>query len=90
MNFRRVVTALAVLAVFAAVASAQVINPTPINCTVSAASNANMRSEGTTEKTGDLLLTCTGGPTPTAGNLADRANIMVDFGVPVTSREVGS
>jgi hypothetical protein len=35
---------------------------------------------------GDILITCTGGPAPIAlGNPTDRANITVNFGVPVTS-----
>ena len=86
MNLRRVLTALAVLALFVGLASAQVVAPTPINCSVSAAA-PSLRSEGITEKPGDVLIACTGGPTPTAGNAADRATVTIDFGgVLITSR----
>jgi len=93
MNFRRVVTALAVLALFAGLACAHVTNPNPVSCTVSAASNPTIRSEGVAERVGDILITCTGGNVPnTTGaaaapfaNGADRVNITVNYGTTVTS-----
>lgn len=85
MNFRRVITALAVLALFAGLASAQIIVPQNVNCTASATSTPSIRSEGNAERVGDILLICSGGPTPTIGSAADRVTITVDLGVPVTS-----
>jgi len=87
MNFRRVLTALALVAVFTALASAQTITPTPITCTVSAATAPSVRSEGITEKLGDLLISCPSGPSVLDTTPADRAMISVNFGVPVTSRK---
>jgi len=42
MNFRRVVTALAVLTLFAGLASAQVLPPQTLTCTVAADRNPNL------------------------------------------------
>jgi len=39
-----------------------------------------------TELVGDIVLTCTGGPTPTVGAVIPTANITVSFGTNVTSR----
>ena len=92
MNLRRVLTALAVLALFVGLASAQVVTPVPINCSVSAAV-PNVRSQGVTEKPGDVILTCSGGPVPTPSTSVgvDRATISIDFaGVAITSRTSGS
>jgi hypothetical protein len=92
MNFRRWITALAVLTLFAGLASAQVLPPQQMNCVVSAASVPNVRTEGLAERVGDVLLTCTApsSVTPASnGVTADRATITVNFGVAVTSRGVG-
>src|ERR1035437_1362426 len=92
MNLRRVLTALAVLALFVGLASAQVVTPVPINCSVSAAV-PNVRSQGVTEKPGDVILTCSGGPVPTPSTSVgvDRATVSIDFaGVAITSRTSGS
>jgi hypothetical protein len=90
MNFRRWITALAVLALFAGFASAQVANSGAnsgsLSCTASVAVPPTMRSEGLTELAGDIVLTCQGGPTPVAGTQIGIANIMVSFGTNVTSR----
>lgn len=86
MNLRRWITALAVLAVFTAVAGAQVVSPTPISCSVSAVSTPTIRSEGLYEHVGDIWIICTGGPQPSATAPVDRATITVNYGVPVTSR----
>jgi len=88
MNFRRVVTALAVLALFAGLASAQVIQPQAITCSVAAAA-PTVRTEGLAERVGDIVLTCTGGPQPTANGAVDRATITVDYGAPITSKTDG-
>jgi hypothetical protein len=92
MNLRRVLTAFAVLALFVGLASAQVVVPTPINCSVSAAV-PTLRTQGVVERPGDVVITCTGGPTPVNGNplvvgsgATDRATIAISFsGVPITN-----
>lgn len=88
MNFRRVVTALAVLALFAGLASAQLSPPTTLSCTVSADTSPSIRAEGIAERVGDVKLTCTipVQSTPNTSVQADRANITVNYQVPVTSR----
>ena len=79
-DFRRVVTALAVMALmmgFASTASAQ-----PYACTAQAAETPLLRSEGVTELTGDILIRCTGVPT----QLDEVATITVFTNATVTSR----
>jgi hypothetical protein len=98
MNFRRWITALAVLALFAGLASAQVANSGAgtgaLACTASVAVPPTLRSEGLTEMAGDIVLTCTGGAAPGYGNIPaagsstpiPTANFTVSFGTNVTSR----
>src|SRR5664280_2179075 len=90
MNFRRWITALAVLALFAGFASAQVANSGAgsgaLQCAASVAVPPTLRSEGLTELVGDIVLTCTGGPLPVVGNPIQTANFIVSFGTNVTSR----
>jgi hypothetical protein len=93
MNFRRWITSFAVLALFAGFASAQVANSGAgsgaLQCAASVAVPPTLRSEGLTELVGDIVLTCTGGPTPniTPGlNVIPTANFTVSFGTNVTSR----
>ena len=90
MNFRRWITALAVLALFAGFASAQVANSGAgsgaLQCAASVAVPPVLRSEGLTELVGDIVLTCTGGPTPVVGSTVMTANITVSFATSVTSR----
>jgi hypothetical protein len=90
MNFRRWITALAVLALFAGFANAQILSSTagtgPFQCTASVAVPPVLRAEGLTELVGDIVLTCTGGATPTVGALLPTANVTVSFQSNVTSR----
>lgn len=91
MNFRRVFIALVVMALFAGLAGAQSTTKPAITCTVAAGNTLTPRAEGITEKVGDVTLTCgtwagTVGNTLVSGNAAQRFDITVDFGVPVTSR----
>ena len=92
MNFRRWITALAVLALFAGFASAQIANSNasqgPFQCSASVAVPPVLRAEGLTDLVGDIVLTCQGGGmvgagTPLANNTA---NITVSFNTNVTSR----
>lgn len=93
MNFRRWITALAVLAIFAGLASAQVnvgsAQTGPLQCTANVAVPPQLRAEGMTELIGDIVLTCTGGSALTAGNAIPTANITVSLGTNVTSRLLG-
>jgi len=80
-DFRRVVTALAVVVLL--MGFAQTVSAQPFTCTATAAVTPLLRSEGITELTGDIVLTCTGTPTAAAES---QANIQVFFNAPVTSR----
>jgi len=89
MNFRRVVIALAALVLFAGLAGAQVITPSPINCTVTA-TPSTIRAEASNDRVGDLVITCTGGNSPVLGSVSgvevDKGTLTVDLGVAVASR----
>jgi len=90
MNFRRTITAMALLAGCMGVASAQVFTGTPggpagpLFCVATAAVPPALRSEGLTELIGDIVISCTGGSTP-AGTVPV-ANITVSLGTNITSR----
>lgn len=84
MNLRRWITALAVLALFAAIGSAQ-ITSNQVTCTVSPASDPNVRAEGTTDRVGDVLITCINGLQLSSGNAADRITITVNYSAPITN-----
>jgi hypothetical protein len=88
MNLRRVLTALAILAVFTAVASAQ-ITSNQVTCTVAPASTPTIRSEGVTERVGDVLITCINGLQLNSGNAADRITITVNYNAPITNSSDG-
>jgi len=84
-DFRRVLVALAVLAVMAVSANAQITNP--FACTASAAVPPLLRAEGVTELVGDIVITCTGGISTTAATPLPTANFQVFIGnANVTSR----
>jgi hypothetical protein len=85
-DFRRWITVLAVLALCVGFASAQ----TAQTCTSNASVTPTLRSEGFTELTGDIVITCTGGPTVTPGTAISSANITVFFGTQMTSRLLGT
>ncbi len=92
MNFRRWITALAVLALFAGLASAQIQNSNasagPFQCSASVAVPPVLRAEGLTELVGDIVLTCQGGTVVAPGTplATNTANVTVSFGTNVTSR----
>jgi hypothetical protein len=92
-SFHRLIAALAVLALFAGVASAQVADSGagtgPLWCTASVAGPPTLRAEGLTEMVGDIVLTCTGGAPPVLGAQIPTGNITVSFGTYVTSRLLG-
>jgi len=79
-DFRRIVLALAVLALFAGLAGAQ-----SMTCNASTVPTS-LRSEGITDLMGDIQLQCSGGAvTPQGGNIT-QANFVVYTNTTVTSR----
>jgi hypothetical protein len=84
--FRRCILALAVLAVFASLASAQ--TPTPMTCNLTA-TPGTIRTESATDLVGDLVVTCTGGRVPTSVTIGSQipvANFVITLPATVTSR----
>jgi len=97
VSFRKSILALAILALFVGLASAQVGNNpggSPLNnsltCSANVAVPPQLRAEGVTELTGDIVITCQGGFAPTAGTAVPTANITVSLGTNVTSRLLNS
>src|ERR1022692_860142 len=98
-DFRRWLTVLAVIAVMAFAASAQVgvisTNGSAnsiLACTATAAGTPELRPEGYTELAGDIVISCTGGPDLQIGAAIPTTNIVVYMapGVPITSRFLSS
>jgi len=92
-DFRRWLTALAVLALFAGLASAQVSGGgggTALSCTASVVAPPQLRQEGLTELVGDIILVCSGGSPATTATALSTVNITVSFAVNVTSRLLGN
>jgi len=96
-EFRKWSTALAVLALMAGAASAQVGTASGsagslFACTATAAGTPELRPEGYTELAGDIVISCTGGPTMQLGASIPTTNIIVYMApaVPITSRFLSS
>jgi hypothetical protein len=91
LDLRKLLLALAVVALVAIPAMAQNVNP-PLGCVAQAAGTPSIRAEGVTELGGDILIICNGGdPTP-AGQNVKQVNIQV-FSSPsinITSRLLGN
>ncbi|MDE3167323.1 MAG: hypothetical protein KGN36_16090, partial [Acidobacteriota bacterium] len=88
VSFRRWTLALTVLALFAGLASAQIVgtsNPT-MTCTTNVTVTPTLRGEGFTEQTGDITLVCTGGAVLATGATIPTVNIAVSLNTAVTSR----
>jgi len=90
-EFRKWITVLAGLALFAGLASAQVGAGSPtatgqFSCTSNAAVTPTLRAEGYTEVVGDIVITCTGGTPQAQGVMIPTANFTVFLNAPVTSR----
>ena len=81
VNFRRVVTVFAVLALFTGLAFAQ-----QENCSAQATNSTPLRGEGFTEQTGDIIINCVGGQPLAAGVNIPLVNITVFYNTTVTSR----
>jgi hypothetical protein len=94
VDFRRWITALAVLALFVGLASAQVAGGGtqggPLICNATVAVPPALRAEGMTEIIGDIVITCSGGTGTAAGTAIPTANITVSLGTNVTSRLLGN
>jgi len=87
VDFRRCITALAILALFAGFAVAQTGGTNqPLQCATNVTVTPQLRGEGYTEQTGDITLVCTGGVTPTLGSVIPAVNITVFYNTAVTSR----
>ena len=96
-DFRRWFTVLAVLALMAGAASAQIgqtsgSSSSALQCTANAAGTPQVRQEGYTELLGDILITCTGGSPMTVGSKVDTTNITIytSPALNITSRVLGS
>jgi hypothetical protein len=98
-DFRRWITALAVVLLFTGLANAQLPGGggTSFNCSVNTSSTPTLRSEGITELIGDIVITCTGGNVQpnigfgaTSNPLAPAVNITVSLTSQVTSRLLNS
>jgi len=83
-DFRRWFTVLAVLALMAGVASAQVgvaqangSANSAFACNATAAGTPQLRPEGFTELVGDIVISCTGGQLPAVGGVIPTTNITV-------------
>ncbi|MEO8591922.1 MAG: Ig-like domain repeat protein [Candidatus Solibacter sp.] len=68
------------------VAFAQVGTGSQLTCTVNAPVAPNLRSEGNTERVGDIAISCSGGLAPVLGAPIPTVNIAVFFNTTVTSR----
>jgi len=91
VDFRRVILALAVLTLFAGLASADVVGgSTQLTCATNVTVTPQLRGEGFTEETGDITIICTGGPTPVAGAIVPLINFTVFYNTNVTSRLVSN
>jgi hypothetical protein len=88
-DFRRLFTALALVALFVGLASAQGgLNGGggTMNCATTTTVTPTVRSEGFTELVGDIVLNCTGGTAAGFGSQIPQANITVFLNTQVTSR----
>jgi hypothetical protein len=83
VDFRRLTTALALLVVFAAFASAQ---NEPLTCSTNVAVTPTLRAEGYTEQAGDITIQCTGGVAPALNAQIPQINVTLFFNTAVTSR----
>jgi len=90
-DFRRWIIALAVLALFAGLASAQTggTGGATLSCSANTSNTPTLRQEGITEQIGDIVITCTGG-NATDGVAAPQVNITVALTSQVTTRLVNT
>ncbi|MCC6366295.1 MAG: hypothetical protein IT165_22490 [Bryobacterales bacterium] len=82
-DFRKLLLAFVAITLFAGFASAQ--TTPPIVCSTTA-QPLTVRTEGLTEQTGDVVISCTGGAVPTLGTALPQVNISVTLTSNITSR----
>jgi len=82
-DFRKLLLAFVAITLFAGFASAQ--TTPPIVCSTTA-QPLTVRTEGLTEQTGDVVISCTGGAAPTLGTILPQVNISVTLTSNITSR----
>lgn len=85
VDFRKSLVLLAVLVVFAGIASAQ-----PSICQANAAVPPLLRSEGLAEEVGQVVITCTGGVATPGGIQVPTINVQVFLSTNLTSRLLSS
>ena len=101
VDFRKGITALALLVLFAGLAAAQVggTGQVQLTCSTGVTVTPNLRNEGFTEQTGDITITCTGGTVgtngtagalATPGTVIPQVNITIFYSTSVTSRLYGT
>jgi len=89
VDFRRGITALGVFALFTGLAAAQVTGGTgqqQLVCATNTTVPPQLRAEGYTEQTGDIVIQCTGGAPLAPGQQVPLVNIAVYYNTTVTSR----
>ncbi|HHN72988.1 MAG TPA: hypothetical protein ENK13_02760, partial [Thermopetrobacter sp.] len=86
VTFRKSLLLLAVIAMMAAVANAQVGVTPAFQCVANAGVPPLVRSEGLAELVGDIVLNCTGGDPTAAGQPVPKVNFRVFLNTTVTSR----
>lgn len=82
-DFRKLSLAFAAVTLMAGLASAQ--TTPPIVCSTTA-QPLTVRTEGLTEQTGDVVISCTGGVVPAPGAVLPQVNISVTLSTNITSR----
>ncbi len=101
MTIRGIVPAIILVILCAAVASGQVVGPTPVYCAANNPTPPPVRVEGYAELTADIVLTCTGGTPPadsgsgaaataTSSNAIPQMTVVVYYGIPLTNTPVAS
>jgi len=86
-DFRRSIIVLAALALLLGTMSTASAANAPLTCIASGANPTQLRAEGLTEKTGDVLITCTGGTATDAfPNVVPTSNIQIFLNTSLTSR----
>jgi hypothetical protein len=85
VSFRKWIPALTGLAIFTGMASAQVVT-NQLQCSTNVSVTPTLRSEGFTEQTGDITLTCTGGAALQPGSIIPQVNVQIFLNTAVTSR----
>ncbi len=81
VNFRRVVTVLAVLALFTGLGFAQ-----QLGCSAQGTVSTTLRAEGLTEQSGDIIISCSQGIKIPPGGHVPLVNVTVFYSTAVTSR----